>query len=146
MAEPSDKGVVERVVTTVSPYDKRVAGTLRVREWSADQRSVRAIKRLLACWAGALVVGGIPPHLPWFALMFLAGPVAASLAWRLHGTILAQEIACPDCATRVAVEEQPEGWPLNARCRGCRNIFSIERDGPPPAAAVFGAAAGPGGR
>lgn len=118
-------GVVELSVTTTSTYDKKGTGTLRVHRWSDQDRTSRAMKRLAMFWGGALLAAVVPPHFPWLILGGLAGIVTAWFTSRSKGTLEAGTLACPDCNATVDVEEQPEEWPLNARCKECGNFFVV---------------------
>ena len=99
---------------------------LRVTDWSERTRAVRAWKRLGIWWLAAVVVVIVPPHIPWFTIAFLGGPIAAILAMRQRALIHAQTTVCPDCNTPAAIEEQPETWPLGVRCKECRLVFWLE--------------------
>jgi hypothetical protein len=114
-----------RSVVVVGPDGEEKSGALKVLEWSADQRASRAIKRL-GMWWGAGIVGIVmPPHLLWFTLGMVGGPVAAWLAAHEGALVHAQDVACPKCGAPVALEEQAERWPMGARCRPCRMVFWI---------------------
>jgi hypothetical protein len=127
MGKGTSGTLVDRPVKTVSAYERTGTGVVPVREWSEDDRTKRAMKRLAICWIGAIPAAALPPHIPWILLMLLAGPILAMLAWRSKGTIQHCEVDCPDCGKKVPVEEQPASWPVGARCRACGNIFSIEQ-------------------
>jgi hypothetical protein len=127
METVAEQGVVDRPVKTTGSKQRVGTGTIRLREYSQQERTSRAMKRLGLVWLLAIPAAGIPPHIPWFVLVILSGPLFAWLASSQTGTIFAQEIPGPDCGAPTPVEEQPESWPLNARCRKCGCIFGIEK-------------------
>lgn len=124
MAIPGGR-VVDRPVKVTSSYGKEVASTVRVHEWTAEERTARVWKRLLKWWGAALFAALVPPHIPWFTLVFLSGPVAAWLTSRQGAMVEQQDAHCPDCGQAAPIEEQAESWPLGVRCEPCRNVFWI---------------------
>ena len=115
-----------RSVKVISARGTEVAAALRVREWSAAQRTSRAWKRLALWWCGGVLGAAMPPHIPWLTIGLVGGPIAAWLASRQGALIHEQEIACPDCGALARIEEQGESWPLGARCEPCRAVFWVE--------------------
>ena len=116
---------MERPIKTVGTKNTEVETTLRVLEWTPEMRSKRVWRRLAKWWGAALLAALVPPHIPWFTLTFLGGPIAAWLASRQHLLVPAQQISCPDCGTPSELEEQAETWPLGVRCKPCRSVFWI---------------------
>jgi hypothetical protein len=115
-----------RAVVATSALGVKQDGELRVTDWSDAARASRAWKRLALWWFLALIVVVVPPHVPWVTIAFVGGIVAATLAMRQRAFLHAQTIDCPDCKTAVAIDEQPETWPLGARCKECALVFWIE--------------------
>jgi hypothetical protein len=116
---------VDRPVIVTGPHDKPVASTLRVQAWTPEERTARIWKRLLKWWGASLVAVIVPPHLPWFTIAFLGGPIAAWLASRQQEMVQEQPVACPECGALSVLEEQPASWPMGARCEPCRHVFWI---------------------
>jgi hypothetical protein len=129
MAE-SASGLVDRPVKITSPYEKTITTTVRVLEWTPEERSSRVMKRLGMWWGGALCAALVPPHIPWFTIAFLGGPFAAWLASRQKAMLQEQDVTCPDCGTPSHLDEQAETWPLGARCSPCRTVFWITAESP----------------
>jgi hypothetical protein len=128
------RGLTEKPVKITSPYDKQLETTLKVHEWTADEQSSRTWRILAKWWIAALLAALVPPHIPWFTIAFLGGPIAAWLASRQGAMIQKQDVTCPDCGAQSSIEEQPETWPLGARCSPCRTVFWISPVQPPVAA------------
>ena len=113
-------------MVATSSAGAKLDAELLVTDWSDGARAARAWKRLALWWFLAVIVVIVPPHVPWFTIAFLGGPIAAALAMRQRALIHAQPIGCPDCKTPASLEEQPGAWPLGARCGECRLVFWIE--------------------
>jgi hypothetical protein len=128
------RGVTDQLIKVTSPTGKQVDAAVRVQRWSSQEKTTRIWRRLGTWWGGAMIAAVVPPHIPWFTIGFLGGPVAAWLVSRRRGTVLAQELKCPDCGTPASIEEQPESWPLGARCESCRRVFWMDQLGPAPVA------------
>ena len=124
---PPVKRLVDRPVKVTTSHGQQVLGTLRVHEWSPEERTSRVWKRLGMWWGGALLAIVMPPHFLWVTLGLLGGPIAAWLASRQGAMVQAQDVACPACGTLSHVEETAETWPLGARCSPCRSVFWIDQ-------------------
>jgi hypothetical protein len=126
MADPKNS-IVDRPVKVTSNYGKELTTTLAVHEWSSEEQSRRVWKRF-GMWSGASVFALlVPPHVPWFILVFLSGLVATWLATRQGAMVKPQQVVCPDCGTSSPIEEQPEAWPLGVRCSPCGNVFWVTK-------------------
>lgn len=118
---------IQRAIVVTSPNGVKVDTELRVTDWPEATRTARAGKRLALWWLAAVVAAIVPPHIPWFTICFLGGPIAAILAMRQRGLIHTQTVECPDCKTPANLDEQPEAWPVGARCGECRSVFWLDR-------------------
>jgi hypothetical protein len=117
--------LVDRPVTVTSSHGKELAANLRVLAWTDEERQTRVMKRLAMWWAGALGFAVVPPHFPWLTIGLVGGPIAAWLASRQGAMVQSQDVKCPDCGTPAHIDEQPESWPIGARCETCRTVFWI---------------------
>jgi endogenous inhibitor of DNA gyrase (YacG/DUF329 family) len=131
VADPN-RTLSTRDVLVVDPRGGEHPTKIRVSYWTEDQRAKRAMKRLGLWWGGAVLGAFMPPHIPWFTIGFFGGPVAAWLAAREGSLIHDQDVACPVCGAPTHIDEQPESWPLGARCKPCHLVFWINA-APPPA-------------
>jgi hypothetical protein len=116
---------VELPVRVTSCHDKVIQTNLKIERWSTEARTRRVWKRVAIWLLGTMAATLIPPHIPWFTLGFLSGPIVIWLALRQRALILEQSVVCPDCGTPSSLDEQAENWPTGVRCAPCGNVFWV---------------------
>lgn len=131
----SNRSVSLRDVVVVDPRGKEIPAQIRVLYWTEDQRAKRAMKRLAMWWGGGLLGVFMPPHLLWLSIGLIGGPIVAWIAAREGSLIHDQDVPCPVCGAPTHLDEQPESWPLGARCKPCHLVFWINAAAPNAATA-----------
>jgi len=126
--------IVDRPVKVTSNYGKEVHTTVKVLEWSPEERTSRMWKRIGISAVITLLAGLVPPHIPWITLAFIGSVIGVWIASRQGAMIQKQQVACPDCGTLGEVDEQAETWPLGVRCSPCGNAFWLNPEGEKKAA------------
>jgi hypothetical protein len=104
-------------------------GVMRLQEWDKKERTRRALKFWLYCWALSLLSIIIPlAHFVLVPGFFIAGPIGAWVVSTQASQLLGGESACPDCQAFLPLAPAADGkWPLTDLCTACHHRMRIER-------------------
>lgn len=107
---------------------RQTLGRLLVGVLSLSERISRASKKILVFWAAA-ILAILPPvlHFILVPLFFLLGLYLGVRSYLQTKLIFGGEVACPGCTQAVAINPQPEIWPLTVYCTHCRLGLKINR-------------------
>ena len=103
-------------------------GEIYLQTWSNAQRSWRAIRVFLLCWALAAISILIPIlHFVMVPFFFFLGLIAPFFVVRRKSVILGGSGACPFCAKRFIILRSANDWPLQSVCGSCHRHVRMER-------------------
>lgn len=106
---------------------EKTTGEIRIQEWNAQQRMMRALKVGGACWGFALVSVILPlAHFVLVPGFFIAGPIAAYFLLNQKSMILGGSGICPHCKKHMSIVRSALRFPLSDVCDHCKHGVSIE--------------------
>ena len=133
-AGPSDKHLqmMKRgtpcAVTVTSETGKANPGEVRLQHWDKRERTRRAVRAWIYCWAISVVSIAIPiAHFFLVPGFFLAGPFAAWIVSTQGSAVLGGQTDCPDCGAFLPISAGADHWPLKDLCAACHHRITIER-------------------
>lgn len=115
------------IITANVGDERQRQGTVRVHNLNPSERMGQALKKLGIFW-GLSIVSILVPVLHFFLvpLFFFMGIFFSYRAYRTHGFVLAGEVLCPHCDTKVEIKPGPVNWPLSEICQSCARVVRIE--------------------
>lgn len=112
--------IVTRDVTAICGESHR-DGTLKIREFSRNQRMRRAWKTFGVCLVVLVACACVPgAHLILVPLMALLTPWFVRRTWKTPSAIEAIEVACAQCQGELTRLSSRECYPIFENCTVCR--------------------------
>jgi len=120
---------IEPVVFNNSSGDKSTDAQLHITVFDSKDTTMRALKRLGLFWLLALaslpIIGAHWVLVPGF---FIAGPIAAVLAYKVKEVFDKSSGVCPECRESIEVKmEAKEVLPKWTYCPKCNQPLQISR-------------------
>lgn len=116
----------KQLVTLVTSAGLSSSGQVFIQHWSPKQQLWRAAKTLLLLWGIAALTVLIPiAHFVLVPLFLVAGPVAASIVYKQHATVLGGSGVCPKCNREFEIVAAKDRWPLKDLCSACYQQVTI---------------------
>lgn len=117
----------------LSSGDKAAPGVVYLRSWDQKARTSRAVKTLAMIWGiGAFCI--LFPIIHFFLppLLFITGPIVASMLFRQSTVVLGGIGKCPVCAAEFEIVRSNylkphDEWPLKDTCGACREDVVIRK-------------------
>lgn len=115
-------------VVVQSDTGKSSPGQIRIQSWDRKERTRRALKFWLYCWALAFLSVAIPvAHFFLVPGLLLAGPAGAWVVSTQGSAILGGESICPDCEAFLPLAPASDSWPIKDLCAQCQRRMTIEK-------------------
>ncbi|WP_455210284.1 hypothetical protein [Kaarinaea lacus] len=120
---------IEPLMFKNSSGDKSTEAQLHITVFDSKDSTMRALKRLGLFWLLALaslpIIGAHWVLVPGF---FIAGPVAAFLAYKVKEVFDKSSGECPECRKSIEVKMEPkEDFPKWTYCPKCNQSLQISR-------------------
>lgn len=113
------------VVLRVPPHQS--SGIVQLESVTPQERRKRAARRVVICWALAIVSYYIPvAHFLLVPGFFLFGPGLAFLVYNARTVIVSGEGTCPHCQAPFEVVKGAVEWPYFDICDKCHARVQID--------------------
>ncbi len=108
--------------------ENRAMGAVYFKEWSAQEKTKRALRIWGILWAICILTIFIPiAHFVLVPAFFVAGPIAALVVFNREDAILGGAAQCPDCKKIFDISKNKVEWPLKDVCSHCYHHIVINK-------------------
>jgi hypothetical protein len=109
--------------------DRLVQSEGTVKEFSPQEKTIRALKVLGAFWGAAVVSILIPVlHFVLVPGFFIIGPIMANVKRNQQIEIENARFPCPECKKELEFKKISGNWPIRQTCPNCSSQLYFQKE------------------